>query len=328
MSPKLALLCLLAVTASAVVFEDHEYEFLFTKWVQHHQKSYDAENFFYRFGVFKANLDYIYKHNQENHTYTLGMNAFGDLTREEFFSTHLGLNNIKRDYIRSVNEADLDDVEIAESLDWRTEGAVTPIKDQGQCGSCWAFSTTGSTEGAYFLKKGELVSLSEQQLVDCSTSYGNEGCNGGFMDYGFEYIIDNGITDEADYPYKARDQKCSTGKPVKATISSYKDVKAKDSNAFLAAVNIGPLSIAIEADQNGFQFYSSGVFTGTCGVNLDHGVLIVGYGIDGANKYYILKNSWGTSWGEKGYMRIVDKPTLNGGAGQCGMMLNPCYPVV
>jgi len=324
----LAVICLLAVTVSAGVFKDNEYEFLFTKWVQQHQKSYDAENFFHRFGVFKDNLDYIHEHNKENHTYTLGMNAFGDLTPQEFYSTRLGYKRIGRNYIRGVNEADLSHVTtIADSLDWRTEGAVTPIKDQGQCGSCWAFSATGSTEGAYFLAKDKLVSLSEQQLVDCSTA--NSGCDGGLMDYAFEWIIDNdGITDEASYPYTAKDGTCKSGKTSKATISSYADVTSSNDVAFKKAVNIGPLSVAIEADQSAFQFYSSGVFSGACGTSLDHGVLVVGYGID-SDPYYIVKNSWGTSWGEKGYMRMIDSTTgKNKAAGECGIFLEPSYPIV
>jgi len=326
MSLKFAAICLLAVSVSAAVFEQSEYEFLFTKWVQHHQKSYDAENFFYRFGVFKSNLDYIQKHNAGNHTYTLGMNAFGDLTPEEFYSTHLGYKRVETPYIRSVNRPErLAMSPLADSLDWRTSGAVTPIKDQGQCGSCWAFSTTGSVEGAYFLKTGTLVSVSEQQLVDCSTQ--NAGCNGGLMDYAFEWIISNkGITGESDYPYKAVDGTCKKNQPVRATIKSYKDVTPNSNTAFKAAVNIGPLSVAIEADQSAFQFYTSGVFSGTCGKNLDHGVLVVGYGTDSGNAYYIVKNSWGTSWGEKGYMRMIDKATLNSGSGQCGILSEPSYP--
>jgi len=328
MTPKIALLCLLAVTVSASVFKDNEYQFLFTKWVQQHQKSYDAENFFYRFGVFKANLDTIYNHNKGNHTYTLGMNVFGDLTKEEFFSTHLGYKQKDNQYIRSVNAADFDEnVVLADSIDWRTEGAVTPIKDQGQCGSCWAFSATGSTEGAYFLAGNKLVSLSEQQLVDCSTA--NAGCDGGLMDYAFEFIISNkGITDEASYPYKAVDGTCKKGKPVAATLTGYKDVKANNNAAFRAAIAVGPLSVAIEADQDAFQFYSKGVFTGSCGKALDHGVLVVGYGTDSsAGAYYIVKNSWGTTWGEAGYMRMTDTASMNGGAGECGILSEPSYPV-
>jgi len=150
------------------------------------------------------------------------------------------------------------------------------------------------------------------------------------MDYAFEWIISNkGITTETSYPYKAVDGTCKKGMTAAATLSGYKDVKANNNAAFRAAIAIGPLSVAIEADQSAFQFYSSGVFTGTCGKSLDHGVLVVGYGTDSkAGDYYIVKNSWGTTWGESGYMRMTDKATLNGGAGECGILSEPSYPVV
>jgi len=329
MTAKLLIVALLAVSVTAAVFEDHQYEFLFTKWVQQHQKSYDADDFFYRFNVFKANLDSIYHHNLGNHTYKKGMNKFGDLTPEEFKAMYTGYNHIERPYLRSKNEVDLSDVEIAATVDWRTEGAVTPVKDQAQCGSCWAFSATGSTEGAHAIATGTLVSLSEQQLMDCSTPEGNQGCNGGFMDQAFEFIISNkGITSEDDYPYKAKDGTCKGGMKAAATISNYVDVTAGSSSKLQAALNIGPVSIAIEADQNAFQFYSSGIFSGTCGANLDHGVLAVGYGTDNGTPYWIVKNSWGSSWGEAGYMRMIDKATLNRGMGECGILSVPSYPVV
>jgi C1A family cysteine protease len=318
------------VTVSAAVFEDHQYEFLFTKWVQQHKKSYDADEFFNRFNIWKANLDAIYLHNTNgDHSYELGMNSFGDLTSEEFVSTHTGYKHIKREYLRSLNAPeDVEYLELNSSVDWRTDGAVTPVKDQGQCGSCWAFSATGSTEGAHFISAGELISLSEQQLMDCSDAEGNNGCEGGFMDNAFEFIIDNnGITTEAEYPYLAADGPCKKSVSSAVTISGYRDVSPNNNDKLKSALNIGPVSIAIEADQRAFQFYAKGIFSGTCGANLDHGVLAVGYGTEGGTPFYIVKNSWGASWGESGYIRLIDAPSKNGGAGQCGMLSVPSYPV-
>jgi len=216
--------------------------------------------------------------------------------------------------------------------DWRTKGAVTPIKDQGQCGSCWAFSATGSSEGAWALKKGNtLVSLSEQQLVDCSGSFQNQGCNGGLMDYAFQYIIANGgITSEAEYPYTAQTGNCMSPLPAEvATLSKYADVKQNSESSLLTAATIGPVSVAIEADQESFQFYQSGIYADpNCGTQLDHGVLVVGWGQAASTKqnYWIVKNSWGTSWGDNGYIYMARG--INAPYGICGIAMEPSYPIV
>jgi len=322
------LVSLALVSATPHLFGEEYYQAQFASFVAKYDKSYSREDLLYRYNVFKANVDFITRHNRANFSYTLGMNKFGDLPFEEFHAKYTGFNYVKRDFIRSKNVPPHQHrLSNPASVDWRSAGAVTPVKDQGQCGSCWAFSATGSMEGAYFIAKKNLVSLSEQQLVDCSTRQGNEGCNGGLMDYAFEYAISNkGLTSETQYPYKAVDQRCKSPLPASvASISSYVDVKSNDDQALEDAVSKGPVSVAIEADQAAFQFYTSGVFDdASCGTSLDHGVLAVGYNVSGSKKYWIVKNSWGGDWGNQGYIWMVRKS----GAGECGINMENSYPVV
>jgi hypothetical protein len=308
----------------------------FSNWAAANNRTYVSESEAeYREYVWHSNLIKVQTHNAAGHSWTMAMNKFADLTADEFAEQYItGGYDTFAAFRRSFPHRNfiMPTFVAPSSVDWTTQGAVTPVKNQGQCGSCWAFSTTGSVEGAWFLSNGTLVSLSEQQLVDCSAAQGNQGCNGGLMDSAFEYIIANkGLTTEANYPYTAQDGTCvaAKAKAVAATIKSYTDVTTNSEAALEAAIAQQPVSVAVEADQNSFQLYSGGVMTAACGAQLDHGVLAVGYGTDSASgeQYWKVKNSWGADWGVNGYILLGKGKTYNGGAGQCGILSDPSYPV-
>jgi len=279
--------------------------------------------------VFKQNVDFVDQFNSEAHTYTVGLNRFADLTNSEFLERYTGFNRPLIHVIDAEHQYEYDSTQaLPVSVDWRTKGVVTAIKDQGQCGSCWSFSATGSTEGAWALNYS-LVSLSEQNLMDCSRSYGNLGCNGGLMDYAFKYIIDNkGIDTEASYPYEeSTSYNCRYKAANKgASITSYKDVTKGSESALQNSVAYhGPVSVAIDASNRSFQMYSGGVYyePKCSSTNLDHGVLAVGYGTGSSGDYWIVKNSWGTSWGDSGYIYMARNKNNN-----CGIATQASFPIV
>ncbi|XP_076927609.1 senescence-specific cysteine protease SAG39-like [Bidens hawaiensis] len=283
-----------------------------------------------RFKVFKNNVAYIEAFNNAgNHAYKLSVNEFADQTNHEFKAIRNGFKFPSTPRSGQTTPFRYENVTtVPSSIDWRKKGAVTPIKDQGQCGSCWAFSTIAATEGITGITTGKLISLSEQELMDCDRSGEDQGCEGGYMDDGFEFIVKNkGINTEAAYPYKAVDATCNTKKEgvAAAKITGHEDVPVNSESALLKAVAMQPVSVAIDAGESDFQFYSSGVFNGSCGTELDHGVTAVGYGTsDEGIKYWLVKNSWGTVWGEEGYIRM--QRDVEAKEGLCGIAMMASYP--
>ncbi|MED6134010.1 hypothetical protein PIB30_033534 [Stylosanthes scabra] len=311
---------------------------MYEEWLVKHQKVYNGlGEKDKRFQVFKDNLAFIDEHNnnaQNNNTYKLGLNRFADLTNEEYRAMYLGT---KSDPNRRLTKAKISTRNryayaardrLPVHVDWRSKGAVAPVKDQGGCGSCWAFSTIAAVESINQIVTGKLVSLSEQELVDCDKAF-NEGCNGGLMDYAFEFIIANGgIDTEQDYPYRGVDGTCDPSRRNAKVVSidGYEDVPVNDEKALKKAVAHQPVSVAIEASGRALQLYESGVFTGRCGTSLDHGVVVVGYGTEHGLDYWLVRNSWGKNWGEGGYFK-VQRNVRGTNTGKCGIAMEASYPV-
>jgi len=347
-----AILALLLGVASAW---DHEYTLrciedmntmaTFKSWAKAFDREYPSEEAAAaKYMTWLDNLYVIAESNSQDLSYKLRLNQFSDMNADEFklyvhgkdgacFKPEERTNLFQKakkakTIISEIRE--VEPVNAPDSVDWTTKGVVTPVKNQGQCGSCWSFSATGAIECDYAIKTGTLQSLSEQQLVDCAGErYGCAGCNGGQMTGAMKYAAaEGGLCSEEEYPYTARDGTCkatSCGKKYD-TNKGYDAVTPYSSSALETATAAGCVSIGIEADQTAFQHYSSGVLTGTCGTRIDHGVLVVGYGEEGGQKFWKVKNSWGETWGQKGYINICRDCDKNGRDGECGILMEPNVP--
>ncbi|KAI6649633.1 Cathepsin L [Oopsacas minuta] len=298
-----------------------------------HNRTYVGEEERMRKLIFEDNLRFIEEFNAQGHSYTVGVNRFADMTNLEYRQMMLGFDNEARlskkpDNQNNYHVYSMDADDLPAKVDWRKKGIVTPMKDQGQCGSCWAFSTTGCLEGQYALKNGKLDSFSEQELVDCSTAFGNHGCQGGLMDNAYRYLKNHTEELNVDYKYTAENGKCKYDESKGVTkVKSYVDIKSGDILGLKdASANIGPISVAMDASHISLQLYLFGVYDPEfcSSTKLDHGVLVVGYGhdeLDGKD-YWEVKNSWGTYWGVGGYFKIAMKKN------KCGICTSASYAVL
>jgi len=323
----------LALAALANAASRPAYEVEFVSFMKSHAKTYSHGDFQTRFAIFRKNLDFVLAHDAEAKGFTVAINKFSDLSSQEFAAMFNGFDN--EAHLREMKSSVEANFHVAngaappDTQDWRSKGAVTPIKDQGQCGSCYSFSSTGSMEATHFLSgQGSLVGLSEQNLVDCSQSYGNQGCRGGLMAYCFKYVKNNGgIDSEAFYPYEAQVGQCRfSADNVTTTIDGFKYiVSGSESDLFNAIGTVQPISVAIDASWPSFQAYSGGVYyEPQCSTyKLDHAVLAVGYGSANGTPYYLVKNSWGTNWGMKGYIWMSRDKSNN-----CGIATAASYSVI
>lgn len=307
---------------------DDHVEDAWQSYIRTHQKNYTDQENVSRKDVFRQNMRLIHSTNRANLGFQLAVNHLADRSKDELKllrgrKVTTGYNGGQQfPYIADEMVKDLPD-----QLDWRLFGAVTHVKDQSVCGSCWSFGTTGTIEGAYFVKYGHLVYLSQQALIDCSWGFGNNGCDGGDDAQAYQWIMKHGgIPTEGDYgPYYGQDGYCHVDKvPLTAKITSFVNVTSGDQNALkVALAKHGPISIAIDASVPTFTFYSNGIYYDPkCGnqpENLDHAVLLVGYGQLNGNDYWLVKNSWSNYWGNDGYVLMSPKDN------NCGVMTSPTY---
>ncbi|KAJ3670764.1 hypothetical protein LUZ60_008190 [Juncus effusus] len=294
---------------------------MYEEWMTKFSKCYKNETEKqYRFEIFSENVKYIHEFNKaKNHSYTLGTNQFTDLTNAEFVAL-LGTGKIPEGFKCSGNLTHTP----PNCVDWRKAGAVTPVKDQGGCGSCWAFAAVASTEGLVKINTGQLLSLSEQELLDCVPV--SNGCDGGWVDKSYDFIISNGgITTEDDYPYVGYQTACTADKVSHKAAAIKGHEYVVQNNEYQLMMRVAKQPVVAFVTSAGLQHYSSGIFSGDCGTDLDHFITLVGYGRDiNGVKYWIAKNSWGTTWGENGYIYL--EKDVSDAAGTCSLASYPMYP--
>ncbi|KAM3625078.1 uncharacterized protein V6R79_006534 [Siganus canaliculatus] len=302
-------------------------EYHFKQWMSKHNKVYQADEFYQRLHIFTENKRTIDRHNAGNHSFTMDLNQFSDLTFGEFRKLFLltepqNCSATKGSHVSTTGP-------YPDSVDWRIKGNfVTPVKNQGHCGSCWTFSTTGCLESVTAIATGKLIPLSEQQLIDCAADFNNHGCMGGLPSQAFEYIkYNNGLMTEEDYPYKGHDDSCNFEPALAAAfVLDVVNITIYDEKAMVDAVaRLNPVSFAFEVT-NDFMHYKDGVYTSTQCKNtadeVNHAVLAVGYGAEeNGTPYWIVKNSWGTAWGIDGYF-LIER-----GKNMCGLAACSSYPL-
>jgi len=301
---------------------------LWESWKQEYEVGYQSSGEeAYRFSVFLNNYYAIHEQMEKDPFVELSLNKFATYTQEEFGA--LMKCTERADTLQCNGEGSqcpqYPTNNLPDSWDWRDKGAVSPVKNQGSCGSCWAFSTTGALEGLNYLNTSKMVTFSEQQLVDCDNDV--DGCNGGLMDDALMYASKFGIETEATYPYRGVDGECKYSKSDAQMVNTGCNcVEPKSIEQLQAAVVQQPVSIAVQANQVSWQFYTGGVISSFCGDQLDHGVLAVGYAQEKGKDAWIVKNSWGPNWGNAGYV-YIERNTKNNGDGSCGVLAQPMVPV-
>jgi len=297
---------------------------LYAQWKVEYNPLISSDEDDYRFKIFTQNYKWIQNHNLlKNPSYTVALNQFAAFTSLEY-KTLYSQTTLKISSLEAPKTLPIND--LPNSIDWRENGAVTDVKSQGSCGADWAFAATGALEGLNFIQHNQLVSLSEQQLVDCSEEFGTQACNGGSVDQAFMYVRQNGIENNTIYPYAEQEGQCNfNSSDVAFKISGFTDVPQNNNDQLKAAVAQQPVSVMVDAGQSGFQFYANGIFHDSgCGTQLDHGMLIVGYGSQNTSEYWIVKNSWSPSWGLDGYILIARADGVS--PGECGIAMAASYP--